>query len=76
MIKEIDPLCQQMVQLLDLDKLFQFMQINHLLEIHLILVFIILLEKNIIGAEKFFISTINGLNDEDVRLSKKNSKLK
>ena len=27
--------------------------------------------ENIIGAGKIFISTINGLNDEDVRLSKR-----
>ena len=72
MIKEIDLLCQQMVQLLDLDQTLPIYADKPFISNTFNQVFINLLNENVSWCKKiFYLATINGLNDDDVRLSKR-----
>ena len=69
MISVIGNLCQQMEVLLDLIKLYQFMQIK-IFRQYIFQVFIKLLQKMLLEQGKIYLTAVHGLGGDDVRLSK------
>ena len=71
MMVKIDLLCQQKDQSLVLNKLTHSYADKSYLSNNTFYSKYFSLTENVIGASKFYLSAINGLNDDDVRLSKR-----